>query len=313
MFPHSVVKYAHNLLSSYLLNPYLLLPSLALSTSTFENALTLLALMFASEGRPSSALLAIAFTIHLSSSSILLLLPILMLLVTSPASQLASPRQFQGSIYRMTLLFGEFMFYWLVLVGAACIMADGDWNWVKASWGASLMLPDLTPNPGLWWYFFTEMFDHFRPFFLMVFSVHLVIYILPICMKFQHDPLYAAFLLIGVLGTFKAYLTLADPGLFLSMMSLFPEVHGYLRHLIVTTLLHLHAALLLPLQHVLWVSEGRGNANFYYAASLVMGMAGGAGLVDACFAGMRIAIGDVKVEGKAQGQDQEVQWEVAQE
>ena len=37
-----------------------------------------------------------------------------------------------------------------------------------------LTLPDLTPNPGLWWYFFTEMFDHFRPFFLMVFSVRLI-------------------------------------------------------------------------------------------------------------------------------------------
>ena len=35
----------------------------------------------------------------------------------------------------------------------------------------SVTLPDLTPNPGMWWYFFTEMFDHFRPFFLMVFSV----------------------------------------------------------------------------------------------------------------------------------------------
>ena len=34
-----------------------------------------------------------------------------------------------------------------------------------------LSLPDLTPNPGLWWHFFTEMFDHFRPFFLMAFSV----------------------------------------------------------------------------------------------------------------------------------------------
>ena len=34
-----------------------------------------------------------------------------------------------------------------------------------------LSLPDLTPNPGLWWYFFTEMFDHFRPFFLAAFSV----------------------------------------------------------------------------------------------------------------------------------------------
>ncbi|KAG0701281.1 GPI transamidase subunit PIG-U [Suillus ampliporus] len=308
---------AENLIVSvYLLNPYLLLPSLALSTSTFENTLALLALMFASEGKPSPALLAIAFTVHLAPSFILLLLPILMLLVASPASRLASSRPFHGSLKRIPFFFGKFILYWLVLVGAACTMTGGSWSWVMGSWGASLTLPDLTPNPGLWWYFFTEMFDHFRPFFLMVFSVHLVIYILPICIKFQHDPLYAAFLLVGVLGTFKAYLTLADPGLFLSMISLFPEVHGYLRHPIITTLLHLHAALLLPLQHVLWVSEGRGNANFYYAASLVMGMAGGAGLVDACWAGMRIAIGDAKAEAeeKVEGEKGKVvQWEVVQE
>ena len=29
----------------------------------------------------------------------------------------------------------------------------------------------LRPTVGLNWYFFAEMFDHFRPFFLMVFSV----------------------------------------------------------------------------------------------------------------------------------------------
>ncbi|KAG2073977.1 PIG-U-domain-containing protein [Suillus decipiens] len=307
------------IVSVYLLNPYLLLPSLALSTSTFENTLTLLALMFASEAKVSFALLAIAFAVHLTPSSILLLLPILMVLVSSPVSHLASPRPFHGSLKRIPFLFGEFILFWLVLVGAACIITGGSWNWVRASWGASLTLPDLTPNPGLWWYFFTEMFDHFRPFFLMVFSVHLVIYILPICIKFQHDPLYAAFLLIGVLGTFKAYLTLADPGLFLSMIAIFPEVHGYLRHPIITTLLHLHAALLLPLQHVLWVTEGRGNANFYYAASLVMGMAGGAGLVDACWAGMRIAVGDAKVwnEEKVDKNENDkgkvVWWEVVQE
>jgi GPI-anchor transamidase subunit U len=67
-----------------------------------------------------------------------------------------------------------------------------------------LLLPDLTPNPGLWWYFMTEMFDYFRPFFLTVFSVsepfpeicplasdlciaqlHLVTYVAPLCIKFQ--------------------------------------------------------------------------------------------------------------------------------
>jgi hypothetical protein len=35
----------------------------------------------------------------------------------------------------------------------------------------SLGVSDLTPNVGMWWYFITEMFDHFRPFFLGVFHV----------------------------------------------------------------------------------------------------------------------------------------------
>ena len=41
----------------------------------------------------------------------------------------------------------------------------------------------------------------------------------------RYDPLYATFILLGVLGTFKAYPTLSDPGLFLSMISLFPETY----------------------------------------------------------------------------------------
>lgn len=79
-----------------------------------------------------------------------------------------------------------------------------------------------------------------------------------------------------------------------------------LRHPIITTLVHVHAALLLPLFHALWVTEGRGNANFYYAASLVMGVGGGMGVVDACFAGLRIAFGDV-VESERE------KWVVVQE
>jgi len=165
---------------------------------------------------------------------------------------------------------------------------------VRNTWGAGLQLPDLTPNPGLWWYFFTEMFDHFRPFFLMVFSFHLAIYVAPLCIKFQHDPLYAAFLLLGILGTFKPYPTLSDPGLFLSLISLFPETYPYLRYPIVTALLHLHAFLLLPLFHHLWVGTGTGNANFFYAGTLVFGLANGGALLDCVWAGLRVAIGQEK-------------------
>ncbi len=73
-------------------------------------------------------------------------------------------------------------------------------------------------------------------------QVHLLIYVLPICIKFQyvgshfmysnadrtrlrHDLLFATFVLSGVLATFKPYLTLSDPGLFVSMISLFPEIY----------------------------------------------------------------------------------------
>jgi len=277
----------------YIINPYIFLPCLALSTSTLETALLLLALMFAARGQSSPSLLALAVLSHLSLPTILLLPPVLLLLLSDPQSHLASPRLFPQKLRKCIPLFAEFAFYFVALLSASVIVAGG-WGWVRNTWGAGLQLPDLTPNPGLWWYFFTEMFDHFRPFFLMVFSFHLAIYVAPLCIKFQHDPLYAAFLLLGILGTFKPYPTLSDPGLFLSLISLFPETYPYLRYPIVTALLHLHAFLLLPLFHHLWVGTGTGNANFFYAGTLVFGLANGGALLDCVWAGLRVAIGQEK-------------------
>ncbi|OCH84913.1 PIG-U-domain-containing protein [Obba rivulosa] len=281
--------------ASYLLNPYIFLPSLAFSTSSIENALCLTSLMFACQGRSSAALMALALLTHLSLPSILLLFPVSLLLLTDPFSHLAFPRPFVARIPSLPPLLAEFTAYFLGLCAAATLLC-GNTTWVEKTWGAFLLLPDLTPNPGLWWYFFTEMFDHFRPFFLMVFSVHLLIYALPLCIKYQHDGVYATYLLLGVLATFKAYPTLSDPGLFLSMSALFPETYPYLRHPIVTTLLHLHASLLLPLFHNLWLTQGTGNANFFYASTLVFGMANGAALLDAMWAGLRVAIGEMRGE-----------------
>ncbi|KAI0731919.1 PIG-U-domain-containing protein [Fomitopsis betulina] len=277
----------------YLLNPYTFLPSLGLSTSSFESALCVFSLMLACRKQASAALLTFAILVQLSLPFILLLLPLLLLLISDPTSHLASPHLLKADVRRLLSLAGRFSAYSLLLSGAATFVC-GNFNWLGNTWGAALTLPDLTPNPGLWWYFFTEMFDHFRAFFLMVFSVHLLIYVLPLCIKFQHDSLYACFLLLGVFSMFKAYPTLSDPGLFLSMLSLFPETFPYLHHPIVTALLHLHAALLLPLFHYLWLTQGTGNANFFYASTLVFGMANGSALLDSIWAGLRLAIGKVK-------------------
>jgi len=69
-----------------------------------------------------------------------------------------------------------------------------------------------------------------------------------------------------------------------------------MRHPIVTVLLHLHASLLMPLFNSLWLTQGTGNANFFYASTLVFACANGAALDDALWSGLGIAIGQ-RVEG----------------
>lgn len=50
---------------------------------------------------------------------------------------------------------------------------------------SSLSVPDLTPNIGLFWYFFAEMFEHFRLFFLCVFQINVFFYTIPLSIKLK--------------------------------------------------------------------------------------------------------------------------------
>ena len=129
-------------------------------------------------------MLSLALLTTSSLTSALFLPVVTMLLVASPKSGLTHPQPFSAPFMRTVPILLRYTVYLLALVGISTLIV-GDLSWVSRTWGATLTLPDVTPNPGLWWYFFTEMFDHFRPFFLMTFSMHLLIYVAPICLKFQ--------------------------------------------------------------------------------------------------------------------------------
>ncbi len=58
---------------------------------------------------------------------------------------------------------------------------------------------DLTPNMGLWWYFFAEIFEHFRLFFLFVFHMQPVLLLLPLTLRLWRKP--TVLLLIACLLT----------------------------------------------------------------------------------------------------------------
>ena len=53
------------------------------------------------------------------------------------------------------------------------------------SYGTALLTNDLQPNIGLFWYYFTEIFTHFRVFFLFVFQYHLFIYFIPLTWRLK--------------------------------------------------------------------------------------------------------------------------------
>ncbi|KAF9566874.1 hypothetical protein EC968_003536 [Mortierella alpina] len=76
----------------------------------------------------------------------------------------------------------------------------GSWDFVGSVYGTILMVSDLTPNLGLFWYFFIEMFDQFRPFFILVFQIHVFIFAAPISIKLSGNAnfFYAIGLVYGI-------------------------------------------------------------------------------------------------------------------
>ncbi|KAF8320711.1 cell division cycle protein 91 [Clavulina sp. PMI_390] len=276
---------------TFLLHPYTALPTFALSTSTIDNTLHLLSLYFTMAGKHQLGLFVLAFLTCSSLPSILLAPALILLALRGPTTSL-SRKSVPPINWRQAGVYGgQFIAYLGLLIAASSVVAGG-FSWVRSTWGAVLLLPDLTPNPGLWWYFFTEMFDHFRPFFLMVFTAHLVIYVAPITFKLEYDPFFAIWILQGIIAMLKSYPTLSDPGLFTAMYTLFPELVPHLSHPLPTVMLHIHSALLLPMFHHLWMGEGTGNANFFYASTLVFGLANAAAIVDGLRAGLKLGFGE---------------------
>ncbi|OCF33002.1 hypothetical protein I316_05340 [Kwoniella heveanensis BCC8398] len=267
----------------YLFNPYTLLTCLARSTTALDNALLIHAISSAASGKPGrllSATVLLAISTHTSFYPILLL-PAFAIIF----SQL---RPLTSSTTSAAVTVSGFALSSVGLAGLAYGLA-GD-AWVAQTFGTIINVWDLTPNVGMWWYFFTEMFDHFRSFFLGVFQLHHLIYVAPLCLRLSDDPLVSMLVMVGVISTWKSYPALGDMALWAGLLSCFPEIVSNLRHPLFTLTVHLYTSILLPLLHSLWLLTGTGNANFFYAATMVYGLNASLAVVDVLGAGLRLQV-----------------------
>ncbi|GJM92220.1 hypothetical protein PR202_ga08662 [Eleusine coracana subsp. coracana] len=136
------------------------------------------------------------------------------------------------------------------------------------TYGFILTVKDLSPNIGVLWYFFAEVFDFFRSFFLMVFNLNIIFMVLPLAIRLKHRPCFLAFVYTAVVAMLKSYPLAGDSALYLGLLGIFANELAEMQFTFFLFFGYIGVSLLSPVMHNLWIWRGTGNANFYFATGL---------------------------------------------
>jgi len=166
-------------------------------------------------------MIGLASASYLSLSPVLLLPPLIILSYDQHVRKMKQPTN--GTSFMMICL-ANFSIVTALLLLLSFITTGFSWEFLRSTYGVHLLLPDLTPNVGLWWYFFIEMFDSFREFFLGVFWLHLGSYVGGLTLRIRRQPLFVITTMLGIFAIFKPYPSVADATIYLSMLALYRHI-----------------------------------------------------------------------------------------
>lgn len=206
---------------SYLFNPLTIAACIGRPTSLFTNCAVLYAVAKACQRRPLLAILSLGLASYLALYPALLLPPLILL---------SYDAKYKGSSQPPSLLPFAAIHTSAFFGSIACFLSEsffltgGSWEFISSTYGVHLLLPDLTPNVGLWWYFFIEMFDSFREFFLGVFWLHLGGYVGGLCIRLRSQPLFVITTLLGLCAIFKPYPSISDTALYLALLPCYRHI-----------------------------------------------------------------------------------------
>ncbi|KDO29350.1 hypothetical protein SPRG_05886 [Saprolegnia parasitica CBS 223.65] len=246
--------------AAYLFNPWSLATSLVRSTSLVTYAAIVWSIALAMQHRVSLAICLLAIATYMAVYPVVLL-PSLLLMAYPSKHWLSAVRTTSISdlcscafVQSWGLAAGVFAAYVSLFVYLSKV-AMGGWGFLDATYLWVVRYPDLTPNIGIFWYFFMELFDRFRNYFLFLLHMHPLLYVLPIYLRLHARPLAATAVLLGIFAIFQAYPALGDFGLFVTSLLLHPRSLIGMRHTFVLTTGLATATVLLPLFGVKVVAE----------------------------------------------------------
>ncbi|XP_050047473.1 phosphatidylinositol glycan anchor biosynthesis class U protein isoform X3 [Dermacentor andersoni] len=248
-------------LAVYLLSPYSLLNCIGMATTLFSNLLV--ALFFASflHGWWLIASVVLAVETYKSFYPVMLLLPALLYMHEVK----------RNSSHRSTSLVISAVVTFLVTLSCLLFgsyLVTSSWQFLWSTYGCICAVPDLTPNIGVFWYFFTEVFEHFRVFFLWIFQLNAFVYMVPLGIRLRKEPLLLFFLVVALTAVFKSYPSIGDVALYTSLLPIWRHVFPYMKQYFLVGCIFVSCSALAPLLWHLWIFSSSANANFYFGITL---------------------------------------------
>ncbi|CAM9790728.1 unnamed protein product, partial [Phaeothamnion confervicola] len=209
----------------YLLNPAIILQCAAMSLDVVERLFVFGGLLAACQGKPGCAAVALAAAACCGNAcGFALLAPAALLL-----QQRSSPSSFAGVSFPwrtfapLLLRFAAFAASIAWACGRFLGVPSTPSLWGNAFHARFLAYDELTPNAGLYWYFFAEVFARFRATFLAVFLAHPAVYIVPLVLRLGMFPAALAHILIAIDGVFRPHPTVANPGVAACLFLMHPR------------------------------------------------------------------------------------------
>ncbi|XP_010278563.1 PREDICTED: phosphatidylinositol glycan anchor biosynthesis class U protein-like isoform X2 [Nelumbo nucifera] len=285
----------------YLWNPLTIITCVGSSTSPIENLLIVLSLYGACLRIAPLAAFGWVLAMHLSLYPVILIIPVILLLGYGPdapprklflqknSSENGNSPSCHGNypcnevtsqeklplhpfLWRPVMHFMLWASFWLFYVFVLCSISlkqhGGLLEMLKRTHGFILTMEDLSPNIGVLWYFFAEVFDFFRDFFLIVFHINILFMILPLAIRLKHRPCFLAFVYIAISSMLKSYPSVGDSALYLGILGLFINELAEMKFSFFLFCGYIGVSLLSPVMHNLWIWRGTGNANFYFATAI---------------------------------------------
>ncbi|XP_037090421.1 phosphatidylinositol glycan anchor biosynthesis class U protein-like [Pollicipes pollicipes] len=237
----------------YLFNPCTAVSCAALSTAGLHQLPLALVFYTAVTGRWPACVACLGVSCYLDLYPAVLLVPLLALAADAGRSRL------------LTALGCAAVTGALLLLSAHGL---GGWSFLRATYGFMLWTWDLSPNVGLFWYFFTEMFQHFESLFIATFQINAFIYAVPLTLRFRDRPVLVMFALLVLMVIFKSYPSVAEAGLYLALLPLWRPLAPYARYAFPVSCFYLSVTVLAPVMWTLWIHAGSANANFFFAVTL---------------------------------------------